>query len=71
MAALDVETVRRLSAPLDGNQLMARLGRPPGPWISRVQDALTEAVLEGEIAPGDEAAAWAYLESRTDLLAEA
>jgi poly(A) polymerase len=71
VAALDVDAVRRLSAPLDGNQLMERFGRPPGPWISRVQDALVEAVLEGEIAPGDEDAAWAYLDSHSDLLGEA
>jgi poly(A) polymerase len=70
VAALDVDAVRGLSAPLDGNQLMERFGRPPGPWISRVQDALVEAVLEGEIAPRDEAAAWAYLESHSDLLGE-
>jgi poly(A) polymerase len=71
VAALDVDAVRGLGAPLDGNQLMERFDRPPGPWISRVQDALVEAVLEGEIATGDEDAAWAYLESHSDLLGEA
>ena len=71
VAALDVDAVRRVSAPLDGNQLMERFGRPPGAWISRVQDALLEAVLEGEIAPDDQAAAWAYLDSHPDLLGEA
>jgi poly(A) polymerase len=71
VAALDVDAVRRVSAPLNGHQLMERFGRPPGPWISRVQDALLDAVLEGEIAAGDKDQAWAYIDGHPDLLGEA
>jgi poly(A) polymerase len=71
VAALDVDAVRGVGPPLDGNRLMGHFGRPPGPWISRLQEALLEAVLEGEIAPDDEAAAWAYLDRHPDLVVEA
>jgi poly(A) polymerase len=46
-AALDA-----LESPLDGNDLMALFGLPPGPWIKRVKDHLRELVIEGELAPG-------------------
>jgi poly(A) polymerase len=71
VAALDVDAVRRVSAPLNGHQLMERFGRPPGPWISRIQDALLDAVLEGEISAGDKDQAWAYIDGHPDLLGEA
>jgi poly(A) polymerase len=67
---LDVEAVRKVNPPLDGHQLMDRLGRPPGPWIARVQGALLEAVLDGAIPAGDLEAAWGYLDQHPDLLAE-
>ena len=47
---------------------MERYSRPPGPWISQVQSALLEAVLDGEIAAGDEKSAWDYLERHPELL---
>jgi poly(A) polymerase len=71
IANLDVEAVRLAKPPLDGNQLMERYGRPPGPWIARVQTGLLDALLDGEIGATDEAAAWDYLESHPDLLEEA
>jgi poly(A) polymerase len=70
IAHLDVEAVRRAKPPLDGNQLMERYGRPPGPWIARVQGGLLDAVLDGEIGDNDEDAAWNYLERHHELLGD-
>jgi poly(A) polymerase len=47
------EEVEKLSSPLDGNELMALFGRPPGPWIKPIKDRLLAAVLDGELAPDD------------------
>ena len=33
------EEVEKLASPLDGNELMALFGRPPGPWIKPIKDA--------------------------------
>jgi poly(A) polymerase len=70
IADLDVEAVRKVNPPLDGNQLMERLARHPGPWIARVQGALLEAVLDGAIPAGDVDRAWAYLDRHPELLAD-
>ena len=40
-------------SPLDGNELMALFGRPPGPWIKPVKDYLLSLVLEGSLGPDD------------------
>jgi poly(A) polymerase len=47
------EEVEKLASPLDGNELMALFGRPPGPWIKPIKERLLGAVLDGELAPGD------------------
>jgi poly(A) polymerase len=47
------EEVEKLASPLDGIELMALFGRPPGPWIKPVKDRLLSAVLDGELAPDD------------------
>jgi poly(A) polymerase len=70
ISELDIEAVRRTNPPLDGNALMARLGRGPGPWIGRVQGALLEAVLDGALPAGDADHAWAYLDRHPELLAD-
>lgn len=51
------EETERIKSPLDGNELMAIFSRPPGPWIKDVKERLLNAVLDGEIAPDDKAAA--------------
>lgn len=69
MARLDAEgQVSRLRSALDGHELMRLAGRGPGPWIGRVQRALVEAALDGEIPPADAEAARGWLEGRPDLL---
>jgi poly(A) polymerase len=58
------EEVEKLSSPLDGNELMALFGRPPGPWIKPIKERLLSAVLDGQLKPDDK-------ESATQLAREA
>ncbi|MHB1133364.1 MAG: HD domain-containing protein [Chloroflexota bacterium] len=62
------EAIQTLQSPLDGNELMHLLGRPPGPWIGKVKDYLLELVLEGELRQDDkeraQVLARAYVEER-------
>jgi poly(A) polymerase len=51
-AALD-----ELQSPLDGDELMAMFGLPPGIWIKVVKHRLRELVIDGELPIGDAAAA--------------
>lgn len=65
MARLDEGgAVTRLRPPLDGHTLQQFAGRRPGPWVGRVQRALIDAVLDGELAAGDREAALAWLSDR-------
>ncbi|MGE3269899.1 MAG: HDIG domain-containing metalloprotein [Chloroflexota bacterium] len=45
--------IEKLASPLDGLELMAMFGRPPGPWIKPVKEHLLAAVLDGQLAPDD------------------
>lgn len=47
------EDIARIKPPLDGHDLMAMFGRPPGPWIRPIKERLLEMVLDGELAPDD------------------
>jgi len=49
--------IARLSSPIDGNDLMALFGRPPGPWIRPIKDHLRDLVLDGDLAQDDRGAA--------------
>jgi poly(A) polymerase len=62
--------VSRAARPLSGEAVMRMAGRGPGPWVGRVQRAVDEAVLDGEIPPADPAAAERWLRDRPELLAE-
>lgn len=63
--------VSRMHPPLDGTELMRLAGgRAAGPWIKAVHRALEEAVLEGELPPGDRVAALAWLERHAGLLTD-
>ncbi|MGI8846917.1 MAG: CCA tRNA nucleotidyltransferase [Candidatus Dormibacteria bacterium] len=69
MAALDAGgAVVRLRPPLDGHRLQAITGRRPGPWIGAVQRALVDAILDGEFAADDTAAAETWLADHPGLL---
>jgi poly(A) polymerase len=66
---LDAQAIAAIRSPLTGEELMARYGRPPGPWIKRVKSALEEAIVDGALA-SDAQAAWRYLEAHPELLEE-
>src|SRR5712691_1362263 len=42
-----------LKSPLDGNELMAMFGRPPGPWLRPIKDHLLGLVIDGALSPDD------------------
>ncbi len=42
-----------LKSPLDGNELMAMFGRPPGPWLRPIKDHLLGLVIDGVLSPDD------------------
>ncbi|MCG9895766.1 MAG: CCA tRNA nucleotidyltransferase [Fimbriimonadaceae bacterium] len=66
---MDVEAIRARVAdlkavepsayesPISGRRIMELTGLPPGPAVGSLKQALLSAVLDGELAPGDEAAA--------------
>jgi putative nucleotidyltransferase with HDIG domain len=56
--------------PLDGERIMRIGGRGPGRWVGRVQDALLEAMLDGEFPPGDARAAEEWLRTHPELLGD-
>jgi poly(A) polymerase len=43
----------KITSPLDGVELMAVFGRPPGPWIRGVKDYLLSLVLDGALEQDD------------------
>jgi poly(A) polymerase len=58
MTVLDTDAqVTRAVSPLSGQEIMALLHLPAGPAIGRIKDALTDAVVAGELAPDDRAGA--------------
>ena len=50
---LAAQDIARLQSPIDGDELMALFGRPPGPWIRPVKEYLLGLVLDGELAEDD------------------
>lgn len=56
----DSDALRNWKNPVDGNEIMERLGIPPGPEIARLKELIKEAIIEGEI-PYEHDAAWKYL----------
>ena len=62
---IDADALRNWKNPIDGNEIMDRLGIPPGPEISRLKDLVKEAIIEG-IIPYDHDAAWEYLYKNYD-----
>lgn len=59
---IDADALRNWKNPINGNEIMERLGIPPGPEISRLKNLVKEAIIEG-IIPYDHDAAWEYLSS--------
>jgi poly(A) polymerase len=58
MARIDAEIpILDVQSPLTGQQIIALLGIRPGPEVGRIKAALTDAVVAGDLAPDDTAAA--------------
>jgi hypothetical protein len=54
MERLETEAqVTRATSPLNGQEIMARLNLKPGPLLGKIKEALTDAVVAGELAPDD------------------
>lgn len=56
---------RNWKNPIDGNEIMERLGIPPSPEISRLKQIVKDAILDGE-CPNEHDAAWDYLMRHKD-----
>lgn len=56
----DADALRNWKNPINGNEIIEKLGLPPGREIAVLKDAVKEAVLEGEV-PYDHDAAWEWL----------
>mgnify|MGYP000813628801 CR=1 FL=1 len=64
----DADDYRRWKNPINGNEIMERLGIPPSQEISRLKQLVKDAILDGVI-PNDHDAAWNYLvEHRGDII---
>ena len=61
----DADAYRKWKNPIDGNEIMERLGVPPGPEIARLKNLVKEAILEGRVAYEHDAA-WEYLTAHLD-----
>jgi poly(A) polymerase len=54
--AAELQAVRdamQLQSPIDGDELMALFGRPPGPWIRPIKEYLLNLVIDGDLAEDD------------------
>jgi poly(A) polymerase len=56
-AAEEDAAALRAESPLNGDDLVAMFEREPGPWIRRIKQRLSTLVLDGDLPPGDRAAA--------------
>lgn len=64
-AVEDADALRRWKNPIDGNEIMQRLGYAPGPVLSEMKNFVKEAIIEKKI-PYDHDAAWDYLIAHLD-----
>lgn len=56
----DADDYRNWKNPINGNEIMERLGIPPSQEISRLKQLVKDAILDGVI-PNDHDAAWNFL----------
>jgi poly(A) polymerase len=54
------DNLRNFKLAIDGNMIMKALGLPPGPIIGKIKNAVTDAVLDGDI-PNEEFACVDYM----------
>ena len=56
----DADALRNWKNPVNGKEIIEKLGVPEGPEVAVLKDMIKEAILEGKI-PYDHDAAWKYL----------
>ena len=56
----DADALRNWKNPVNGKEIMEKLGVPEGPEVAALKDLIKEAILEGKI-PYDHDAAWEFL----------
>ena len=56
----DADALRNWKNPINGREIMEKLGIPEGPCVALLKDMVKEAILEGKI-PYDHDSAWNYL----------
>lgn len=67
----DADDYRNWKNPINGNEIMERLGIPPSQEISRLKQLVKDAILDGK-CPNEHDAAWEYmLAHRADTPADA
>lgn len=59
----DADALRNWKNPINGNEIIEKLGLPPGPVIADMKQIVKDAVLDG-IIPCEHDAAWEYLMSK-------
>ncbi|MFN2463089.1 MAG: CCA tRNA nucleotidyltransferase [Candidatus Dormibacteria bacterium] len=69
VATVEDDVSHAARSPLDGHSLMQHFGRPGGPWVKVIQDALVDAILDGALPAGDAQAAWSYIDRHPELVA--
>ncbi len=66
----DADNYRNWKNPINGNEIMERLGIPPSPEISSLKQMVKDAILDG-IIPNDHDSAWDYLVARRNEILKA
>lgn len=61
----DADALRNWKNPINGREIIEKLGIPEGPQVAKLKEIVKEAILEGKI-PYDHDAAWEYLIQITD-----
>lgn len=56
----DADALRNWKNPINGREIMEKLGVPEGPRVAALKDLIKEAIMEGKI-PYDHDAAWDFL----------
>lgn len=59
----DADAYRKWKSPVNGHEIMERLGLPQGPELGNILQTLKDAILNGEVA-NEHDAAWEYVCSR-------
>lgn len=61
----DADDYRNWKNPINGNEIMERLGIPPSQEISRLKQLVKDAILDGK-CPNEHDAAWTYMLAHRD-----